>query len=536
MKYKYMRSIHSLAQALEEMSREEDHGAGAASSKPWYSHCTLCLSSSVADQFVGPIRAICYSPVITLVVVLVVYLAFLIVFCPLWLLSFFITVYGSCAVFCILFHFLAVFITRSIAFPGSMVSTQQQVSAEVVKRVATFLEQIAKSTNEACALLMLVFTGQLAVAELANIQRELVNIWASLQYLPNLLFGVAQAVDYLKKERLLNEQELINTTQLVKGMEDFSSTLQALLSALTSNDLSKLQDRGFVSRLGRELPFRAHELASTAGKCLAASEVLRISANNVQPKAAEDDGDLLAMVRPLLTSKITGYNQLAFPFMRALLMRNYGAKIVHVKGSGDNGIDCVYFSSAEASRLKVAKAAGMDLSAPSNHTPAVGNKMVFYCGPNAGFFETLAQMDIESSWLGYYLSRGVDFFAFNYRGYGRSTGSPTPSAIKADALKVFEYATKEYRPRSVLVHGESIGGMVAAHVAAHCNVTGLVCDRTFGSLDAAARRILAQWAGGAVKYAAWWSTNVVDDYLSVKCAKLILQVKHPLLHTLSQQC
>ena len=78
----------------------------------------------------------------------------------------------------------------------------------------------------------------------------------------------------------------------------------------------------------------------------------------------------------------------------------------------------------------------------------------------------------------------------------------------------------------LIVHGESIGGMSACHVAALTPslVDLLVCDRTFASLDAVAARLLGAWAGYGIRFLTFWRTDVVADYLSAECAKVILQV------------
>jgi len=52
----------------------------------------------------------------------------------------------------------------------------------------------------------------------------------------------------------------------------------------------------------------------------------------------------------------------------------------------------------------------------------------------------------------------------DYRGYGRSTGTPTIAALKADALRVFDHINA-LQPGRVVVHGQSLGSFVAAYVA-----------------------------------------------------------------------
>lgn len=53
---------------------------------------------------------------------------------------------------------------------------------------------------------------------------------------------------------------------------------------------------------------------------------------------------------------------------------------------------------------------------------------------------------------------------FDYRGYGRSTGTPTIATLKDDALRVFDHVNAR-QPGRVVVHGQSLGSFVAAYVA-----------------------------------------------------------------------
>jgi hypothetical protein len=61
-----------------------------------------------------------------------------------------------------------------------------------------------------------------------------------------------------------------------------------------------------------------------------------------------------------------------------------------------------------------------------------------------------------------------------------------PSALTSKCLAL----QRTRRPYRIILHGESIGGMVACHLARHRPVDALVCDRTFASLDATAARLM----------------------------------------------
>jgi pimeloyl-ACP methyl ester carboxylesterase len=60
-------------------------------------------------------------------------------------------------------------------------------------------------------------------------------------------------------------------------------------------------------------------------------------------------------------------------------------------------------------------------------------------------------------------SCGTDVAVFDYRGYGRSSGEPSVATMAADALRAFDHVSAG-APRRVIVHGQSLGSFMAAHV------------------------------------------------------------------------
>ncbi|HVU00013.1 MAG TPA: alpha/beta fold hydrolase [Acidobacteriaceae bacterium] len=72
---------------------------------------------------------------------------------------------------------------------------------------------------------------------------------------------------------------------------------------------------------------------------------------------------------------------------------------------------------------------------------------------------------------------GVNVFAFDYRGFGRSAGShPTERLATADALAAWTYLTdlRHIPPRSLIVYGDGVGATFAAHVAARFAPAGII--------------------------------------------------------------
>ena len=62
-------------------------------------------------------------------------------------------------------------------------------------------------------------------------------------------------------------------------------------------------------------------------------------------------------------------------------------------------------------------------------------------------------------------SRGFDVLLPEYRGYGRSPGSPSQDAIVQDTVDAIAQVTRTASYPTIVLHGRSLGGAVAAQVA-----------------------------------------------------------------------
>ncbi len=84
--------------------------------------------------------------------------------------------------------------------------------------------------------------------------------------------------------------------------------------------------------------------------------------------------------------------------------------------------------------------------------------------------------------------------AFHYRGYAPSTGMPSAEALLADSVLVFDRLKQgSAGGRGVVAVGFSIGAGLAAHLARHRPVAGLIMVTPFDALEALARD-LYWWA------------------------------------------
>lgn len=92
---------------------------------------------------------------------------------------------------------------------------------------------------------------------------------------------------------------------------------------------------------------------------------------------------------------------------------------------------------------------------------------------------------------------GLDIFIVDYRGYGRSEGSPSEQGLYRDARAAWRWLTEErgYAPASVVVFGRSLGAVVAARLASETQPGGLILESGFSSARDASRAIfpLLSW-------------------------------------------
>lgn len=73
----------------------------------------------------------------------------------------------------------------------------------------------------------------------------------------------------------------------------------------------------------------------------------------------------------------------------------------------------------------------------------------------------------------------------DYRGYGKSTGSPSEEGTYRDAEAAWEYLrhARLAQPRGVVIAGESLGGAVATWLAAKVNPRAVLLFSTFTSVN-----------------------------------------------------
>jgi hypothetical protein len=93
-------------------------------------------------------------------------------------------------------------------------------------------------------------------------------------------------------------------------------------------------------------------------------------------------------------------------------------------------------------------------------------------------------IDDNFPWMARYLDLGVSVLLPEYRGYGRSGGSPSQAAITADMERFYDWLVQraEVDPARVMFHGRSLGGGVMAALAAARTPAAMILESTFTSV------------------------------------------------------
>ncbi|WP_028575184.1 alpha/beta hydrolase [Desulfonatronovibrio hydrogenovorans] len=104
--------------------------------------------------------------------------------------------------------------------------------------------------------------------------------------------------------------------------------------------------------------------------------------------------------------------------------------------------------------------------------------VVLFCHGNAGNISHRLQT------ISYLHSLDVSVLIFDYQGYGRSSGKPSEINTYADARAAWDYlvGTRRIDPDRIFIFGRSLGGAVAADLAAKTDPAGVILESTFTSV------------------------------------------------------
>jgi pimeloyl-ACP methyl ester carboxylesterase len=143
-------------------------------------------------------------------------------------------------------------------------------------------------------------------------------------------------------------------------------------------------------------------------------------------------------------------------------------EVQRIAVSKRSSAESVFIDAADGTRLHAWHVRGKEQGSP----------LVIYFGGNAE----------EVSWMldeAVRRTPGVGWLLVDYRGYGSSGGSPSESALVADALRWFDHVNTSEK---VYVFGRSLGSGVAVQLAAHRPLSGVILVAPFDSLVEVGKR------------------------------------------------
>jgi len=111
---------------------------------------------------------------------------------------------------------------------------------------------------------------------------------------------------------------------------------------------------------------------------------------------------------------------------------------------------------------------------------------VLFCHGNAG------NISHRLATLAVFNRLAFSTLIFDYRGYGQSEGKPTEEGTYLDAEAAWRYLTDKrgIAPGRIVIYGRSLGGAVAAHLAADVAPAALIVDSSFTSVPDRAAEML----------------------------------------------
>lgn len=81
-----------------------------------------------------------------------------------------------------------------------------------------------------------------------------------------------------------------------------------------------------------------------------------------------------------------------------------------------------------------------------------------------------------------FLSKGYDFFVFDYRGFGKSTGKRSENNFHRDCQVAYSYLLRNYDEKDIIIYGRSIGSGFAVSTAARNNPKKIILDSPYYSM------------------------------------------------------
>jgi hypothetical protein len=126
--------------------------------------------------------------------------------------------------------------------------------------------------------------------------------------------------------------------------------------------------------------------------------------------------------------------------------------------------------------LKIPVTANAKISALYLPNPQATYTLLYSHGNASDLNTTRPMLELLNSW-------GFSVFAYDYRGYGTSDGTPSEQNAYADVEAAYQYLVRELKvpENRIIAYGRSLGGGPSVELAKTRSLAGLVLESTFTS-------------------------------------------------------
>ncbi|GAA74923.1 MULTISPECIES: alpha/beta fold hydrolase [Pseudoalteromonas] len=120
------------------------------------------------------------------------------------------------------------------------------------------------------------------------------------------------------------------------------------------------------------------------------------------------------------------------------------------------------------------------------------------------------------------IEQQVNILMLDYRGYGQSSGIPNIKNMKQDALDIYDFA-KQQSNIPIVLHGHSLGSMIAGYIATQRPVDGLVLEGSITNVKQMTSARIPWYAKPFI------NINFSKQLTTINNLKMVQDYKSPLL-------
>ena len=191
-------------------------------------------------------------------------------------------------------------------------------------------------------------------------------------------------------------------------------------------------------------------------------------------------------------------------FMQPTFLYRPVRQILYTPGELGLDFESVVFESADGLRLT------------GWYVPADDSELtVLFCHGNGG------NISHRLDSINIFYNLGVNCFIFDYRGYGESGGRTSEQGTYLDVEAAYKWLMEEKNvsPDSIIIFGRSLGGSVAAYLAAKVEVKALIIESCFTSYADIGKKFYSYMP---VRLFAKFGYPTIDYVRDVNCPVMII--------------